>query len=439
MSGMNLGCAIVHRSCDEEGSREPGVAGGPAASVRVAARRVVAAFALVVLGFSLFVGWVAVVPAACSEASASLSDRVLVVFNRSDGGSRDVAKYYAKMRGIPDKNLCSISPIDTIKLGWKEYLSQVKEPVQKCLTAVGPGNILYIVFSYQTPYRVEGPDKRSNLIFALDQQVADIWSQLSPDFPMARPQQPYFDPARSKANVYQPFVPFADYRAEPHAKMIYSVWRLDAANAKLAKGLVDKAIAAEKSGLKGVVCIDRRWPLKTLDDSGYGAGDWDLHRAADFAREAGFQVIEDANEAEFGTPPAPECPDAALYAGWYSLNHYNNAFTWNTGALGLHIDSLSAWGPRSGTNWAANAIQKGITVTSGAVEEPGLSGLVHPSGTFRDLFQGANVGDAFLRNTAFLKWEILYIGDPLYRPFPQGKPPFAKKQGKKAKPTDEKQ
>ncbi len=243
--------------------------------------------------------------------------------------------------------------------------------------------------------------------------------------------QPYYARAQSKANVYQPFVSFADYRAQNPTPLIYSVWRLDAATAKLAKGLVDKAIEAEKSGLKGEVCIDRRWPLNTIEDNGYGAGDWDLHRAADFAREAGFKVIEDDNGAEFGTPPAPNCPNAALYAGWYSLNHYNNAFTWNTGAIGIHLDSLSAWGPRSGPNWSANAILHGITVTTGAVEEPGLQGLVHPSGTFRDLFQGANVGDAFLRNTAALKWEILYIGDPLYRPFPHGLPPF---NGNKPKP-----
>ena len=84
-----------------------------------------------------------------APAPTALSDRVLVVFNRGDGGSREVAKYYAKMRGIPQQNLCSIAPIDPVILGWKEYLVQVKAPIQKCLTAVGRDNILYIVFSYQ--------------------------------------------------------------------------------------------------------------------------------------------------------------------------------------------------------------------------------------------------------------------------------------------------
>ena len=363
-----------------------------------------------------------------APAPTALSDRVLVVFNRGDGGSREVAKYYAKMRGIPQQNLCAIAPIDPVILGWKEYLVQVKAPIQKCLTAVGRDKILYIVFSYNTPFTIVGPDQRAVAPeTALDQHVGDIWEQVAPEFAQPIPNQPYFAAARSKANLYRPFVSLADYRAGPGAKTIYSVWRLDGPDAKLAKGLVDKAIEAERTGLKGEVCIDRRWPLNSVEDKGYGAGDWDLHRAADFARKAGFKVIEDANDQEFGTPPAPMCPNAALYAGWYSLNNYNNAFTWNTGAIGIHLDSLSAWNPRTGTNWVTNAVKRGITVTTGAVREPFLAGLVHPSGTFRDLFQGANVGDAFLRNTALLKWQILYIGDPLYRPFPNGLPPFAKR------------
>lgn len=127
----------------------------------------------------------AAIAAVCEEAPAPtpLSDRVLVVFNRSDNGSRDVAKYYVKMRGIPEKNLCSIAPSNPFLLDWKEYLLQVKAPIQKCLTDVGRDKILYIVFSFQTPFRVIGPDKQTGQKFAVDQQVADIWSQYAPDFP----------------------------------------------------------------------------------------------------------------------------------------------------------------------------------------------------------------------------------------------------------------
>jgi hypothetical protein len=210
----------------------------------------------------------------------------------------------------------------------------------------------------------------------------------------------------------------------PDAYNIYSVWRLDAANAGLAKGLVDKAIFAETYGLKGKACFDRQHgPIAKLPDYGSGTGDWDLYRAAEFADRAGFQVVEDDQMAEFGTPPAPlRCDGAVLYAGWYSLNHYNDAFIWYPGAIGIHLDSASALNPRGGTNWSANALLKGITITSGAVSEPFLEGLPHPDEVLFCVFQGSNAGDALLRSTRWLKWTILNMGDPLYCPFPRGAP-----------------
>jgi hypothetical protein len=99
-------------------------------------------------------------------------------------------------------------------------------------------------------------------------------------------------------------------------------------------------------------------------------------------------------------------------------------FSWNPGAIGWHLDSASAYDPRGGASWAPNAVAKGITITTGAIDEPYLQGLVRPSGAFRNLLEGANVGDAFLRNTRWLKWMVIYYGDPLYRPFPGGKAPF---------------
>ena len=354
-----------------------------------------------------------------------LKKRVLVVYNSTDSASAKVAKYYAAKRNIPAANLCRISPPSRDRLSWSQYVAWVKTPVQKCLNAVGPESILYIVFTYQTPYSVSGSG--SPLSYSLDQYVADIWDQYSTQdaYPMPGRFHPYYDNAQSQGNVYQPFLSLADYRAQPFALTIYSVWRLDGATEAMAEGLVDKAMAAESSTLSGKACFDRnRGAITKVADVGYGEAEWDLHNAAKFAGMAGFTVLEDSNSAEFGTPPAPMCPNAALYSGWYSLNHYNNAFTWNTGAIGIHLDSASALNPRGGPNWSANAIINGITVTSGSVSEPYLQGLVRPGGTFRDLLQGANVGDAFLRNTRWLKWMTLNLGDPLYRPFPNGLPPF---------------
>ena len=363
-----------------------------------------------------------------------LNERVLVVYNGRSKDSRRVASHYVQKRSIPAENKCALnairskphSSVPALYVAEDEFEARVARPVRKCLARVGKEKILYIVLTFDTPFHLVDTPKGAGV--AIDSYLADVWSRN-----VGSPQpNPYFAPVSSKAEQYSPFESLADYRARQRKDLVYSVWRLDASSPQLAMGLVDKAMAAEQAGLKGIACFDRRRggdDMKDVEGTGYGAGEWELYRAAQFAREAGFPVIEDANPAEFGTAPAPlRCDEAVLYSGWYQLQHYNDAFTWNVGAIGFHLDSESASNPRTGHNWSANALNKGITVTSGAVDEPFLTGLPHPAGVFRNLFEGANVGDAFFRNTAEVRWQILNMGDPLYTPFRGGVKAFLKKK-----------
>ncbi len=365
------------------------------------------------IAYSLFAGLV-LSPA----QSLPLNQRVLVVYDTDFAGSRDVANYYMAKRGIPERNSCKIRVSSAEYIGRDEFEKHVKQPIRKCLDTLGKDQILYIVFSYQTPFVLQLDGKS----YSLDQFVADIWDEYLPFRPASQGEvQPYLGYAQSEGNVYQPFVSLAAYREKPGAPHIYSVWRIDAATPALAKGLIDKALFAEAHGLSGNACFDLTTPIAGVADYRYGAGNWDIYQAEQFARAAGFPILEDTHSEEFGTAPAPlRCDGAALYAGWYTLNHYNDAFSWNPGAIGIHLDSASAYSPRKGPNWAANALLKGITITSGAVSEPFLENLPHPDQAFLSLFEGANVGDALLRSTQLLKWMIINIGDPLYRPFPNG-------------------
>jgi len=360
-----------------------------------------------------------------ASAQSSLASQVLVVYDPTNTNSTNVANHYVASRKIPTANLCAVSPPETlIQLSWSTYVSAMKTPIQNCLTSVGPSQILYIVLSYIRPFSILAQNGK---VYDLDSYIEDIWDQYSTvdAFPFPVQAQPYFAGNQAQGNVYQSFQSFATYRSQQGALEIYSVWRLDGATPALAEGLVDKAATAEASGLSGQVCIDRNGgAINNELDSGSAIHEWDLHMAAVFAGQAGLTVIEDQNPQEFGTPPAPNCPNAALFAGWYSLNHYNNAFTWNPGAIGIHLDSLSALDPRSGTNWSANAIINGITATSGVISEPLTQAFPHPDGVFLDLLSGANIGDAILRNTIWLKWMNVHIGDPLYQPFAGGLAPF---------------
>jgi uncharacterized protein (TIGR03790 family) len=260
----------------------------------------------------------------------------------------------------------------------------------------------------------------------MDSYISDIWDQYSTvDFnPGPTAAHRYYADMQNQGNVYAPFQSLAEFRAQPRSQLLYSTWRLDGSTPAIAMGIVDKATLAMNRA-SGAACIDRnRGDIGGILDASYGAGDWDLHKAAVFLGQAGLYVVEDSNYDEFGSGLAPAtCPadgsPVAFYSGWYSLNHYNGSgvFNWAPGAIGFHLDSASILDPRGGANWSANALVNGITVTSGAVTEPYLEGLPRPAGIFRNLLEGANVGDAFLRNTRWLKWMIVNVGDPLYRPF----------------------
>lgn len=364
----------------------------------------------------------------CAQAQ-SLGSRTLVVYHADQPDSVAVANYYATRRNIPAANLCAIRPPSLTNLTLAEYEQIVQQPVRGCLQTVGRTQVLYIVLTYETPFTYQ---LATGAVYSVDSALSDLWDQIATqrDIPSPTRSHPYYTEPQTQGNRYEPFTSFAQYRARTDAKLFYAVWRLDAPSKSLAMGLIDKAIQAETAGLTGNACFDRRYgSMEGEPDASYGSGEWDLHRAAQFARAAGFAVVEDENNAEFGTAPAPlRCENAALYAGWYSLNRYYDAFSWTPGAIGFHLDSLSAQSPRRGTNWTANALLKGITITGGAVDEPYLGALVHPDGFYRDLFSGANVGDAALRNQPWVKWRTLLVGDPLYRPFPTGRAPFPRTQ-----------
>jgi uncharacterized protein (TIGR03790 family) len=371
--------------------------------------------------------------AASLPLTASSHPEVLVVYNSNDPNSLPVASHYMSQRSIPASNLCVIAPPSSDYLSLSDYTTYVKTPIQSCLNTLGPKSILYIVMSYMTPFRLlAGPFG----LAALDSYVADIWDKYvsQPFLIVPNLTQPYYADSQSQGNVYSPFQSFAAYRANARNPLIYSVWRLDGPTAAIASALVDQALAVESTPPfmpSGQACIDELVDATLYSDFSYRTGDWDLYKASQFLSAAGmmasppFTVLLDTLSTEFGSPPSPLCPNTAFYSGWYSLENYNDAFTWQTGSVGWHLDSGAALSPRTGPYWVPNALQRGIAVTTGAVQEPYLQGMVRPGGAYRNLLEGASVGDAFLRNTRWLKWQILYVGDPLYRPFGSGLPPFS--------------
>ncbi|MBN1457254.1 MAG: TIGR03790 family protein, partial [Sedimentisphaerales bacterium] len=191
--------------------------------------------------------------------------------------------------------------------------------------------------------------------------------------------------------------------------------RLDGPGEEIARGLIDKAVKAQREGLKGRAYIDKGYSLLKTKPL-YKVYDDHLGRAAEVIAGRGFEVITDDTKNVFGEG---KCPRAALYCGWYSLRRYVDAFDFVDGAVGYHIASLEAVDLRDGqsTQWVPSMLADGITVTIGAVAEPYLSAFPKPDCFFAELFKGKTVVEAYYRCSPFNSWQMMLIGDPLYRPF----------------------
>ncbi|MFZ0034974.1 MAG: TIGR03790 family protein, partial [Sedimentisphaerales bacterium] len=195
------------------------------------------------------------------------------------------------------------------------------------------------------------------------------------------------------------------------------VSRLDGPSFKIAKGLVDKAIMAEKTGLKGIAYIDSRGIADDKKPYSYGNFDQSLRNLAVIIRlRTNMPVKEERTEKLFG-PGA--CPQTAIYCGWYSLKKYVDAFDFVDGAVGYHISSLEAVDLRdpNSTQWCPAMLKHGITATIGAVAEPYLHSFPQPKEFFLELFSGSCLVEAYYHTNPFNSWQLVLIGDPMYTPF----------------------
>jgi uncharacterized protein (TIGR03790 family) len=195
------------------------------------------------------------------------------------------------------------------------------------------------------------------------------------------------------------------------------VSRIDGPGFEIAKGLIDKAIAAEKTGLRGVAYIDSRGIKNDRNPYSTGHFDQSLRSLALLTKfRTDMAVKEEQTEKLFKTG---ECPQAAIYCGWYSLKKYIDAFDFVDGAVGYHISSLEAVDLRdpNSSQWCPAMLKDGITATLGAVDEPYLHSFPNPTEFFLELFNGRCLVEAYYHTNPFNSWQLVLIGDPLYRPF----------------------
>jgi tetratricopeptide (TPR) repeat protein len=197
---------------------------------------------------------------------------------------------------------------------------------------------------------------------------------------------------------------------------ILMVARLDGPTAEIAKGLVDKALQAEREGLWGRAYFDARGVTNH-----YKLGDDIILGAEKTAARHGFETTLDKTEAVF--PPGFPLSHIGLYVGWYEFNvagaMAQAKLEFMPGAFAYHLHSYSAQTIRNpNERWVGPLLARGATCTMGCTEEPYLEGTPDVSVFIaRWLFLGYSFGEAAYTSQKYLSWQTTVVGDPLYRPF----------------------
>jgi uncharacterized protein (TIGR03790 family) len=389
--------------------------------------------------------------ACCAAARALEPGEILIVVNRENAASVRLARDYCEKRGVPAGNVIlaalGTSLRDTISRA--DYDARLAGPIRYALLNRKEfGGVKCLLTTYGIPFRVgpreplSGCDAQlKQLRQLLEQEKAAMAELEGKGQTDSAPYRNYrFGAAQIQADIDRIMGreteasvdselslvlcnAYALYRWQPNALRnptapqsfkTLMVARLDGPSYGIAKGLIDKALAAEAKGLTGTAYIDSRG-LSGKDL--YSFCDQSLRDLALLVRlRTSLAVKEERTAALF---PPGSCPQTALYCGWYSVGKYVDAFEFVDGAVGFHVASFEAAHLRdpNSTEWCPALLQHGITATLGPVAEPYLHAFPEPKAFFGTLFDGHCLVEAYYLTQPFNSWQLVLIGDPLYRPF----------------------
>jgi uncharacterized protein (TIGR03790 family) len=343
---------------------------------------------------------------------AQTADQVLVVINESSAISREIGQYYARRRGIPAANICTIRTAPQEGIARSVYDSEIEAPVGAFLKNHGmQERILYIVLTSGVPLRINGSGE------ALKTDTASVDSELTLLYQRLRSVKiPLEGP------VDNPFFGHRDSPFRHPAFPMYLVTRLDGYNMSDMKGLVDRALLARNVGS---FVID----LKVRENN--PGNQW--------LRTAALLLPKDRVILDETSKVLADVPNVIAYASWGSNDtdrkHRYLHIGWLPGAIATEFVSFDGrtfrppppkweignWGDNK--TWYAGApqsltadyIHEGATGASGQVSEPYLAYCPRPDFVLPAYNSGRTLAESFYLGIPGLSWMNVVIGDPLTR------------------------
>jgi uncharacterized protein (TIGR03790 family) len=387
----------------------------------------------------------------CTAAGALQPEEILVVVNGDIEQSVQLGQYYCQKRNVSEKNILSLSLgtqlTDSISRG--DFDVKIAEPIRKRLAKEDAGKpFKCLLMTYGTPYKV-GPrgqlkDKQERFL----QLKADInqceiklavatdageKAKINKEIKTAQQELDWITGRETNASVDSELSmvksgSYKLYRWQPNqlyrlsnypADLVTTIMvsRLDGPTPEIARGLLEKALSAERTGLHGTVYIDSRGLKDDKKAGSFGNFDQQVRDTAILFRFlTKLEVKEERTEKLF---EPNSCPRTAIYCGWYSLKKYVDSFDFVDGAIGYHIASFEAVDLRdaNSTQWCTAMLMHGVTATLGPVAEPYLHTFPKPNDFFLELLHGKCLVEAFYLAEPVCSWQIMLIGDPLYAPF----------------------
>lgn len=354
---------------------------------------------------------------------------VVILANSNDRESVALAEFYAGKRGVPAGRIIALPlPADEI-IDAREFVVRIWDPLREALVEQGMVQGVFL----------SGRDRftRNRLVVSRHDISAIV---ICKGVPLGFRAEPLWVDEQDKSRLPEQFVrtekaidsalslilesnhsmvgpainPHFRERPGPESvkNRVVPVGRLDGPSFSLARDLVNKAIEAEKKGLRGRAYVDIGGPHPTGDE-------W-LRQTEAILRRHDFATDTETTRALFQANHRFDAP--ALYFGWYSRNIEG---VWNDiavmpppGAIGFHIHSFSASTLRHrARGWSAPLVANGMTLTVGNVFEPYLEATHLPHLFLIGLLEGKTAGMASLESLRFINWQTILLGDPLYRPF----------------------
>jgi len=379
-------------------------------------------------------------------------DEILVVANNDRPESVALAKYYMERRKVPSGNIVLLKTNALETIPRIDYDQQIAAPVRSAVS--NRPHIRCLLLVYGIPLKVAAPiltAAEKEKVRSLQQEQRNIDAMLKSEGLKAANRQSLEDELKRIKNeigsrkktaqlaaldseialiraseyplsgrVPNPyFLGHKSHENRLKKKDVLMVSRIDGPTPGIVRRIIDDALKAEAAGLKGTAYFDARWPDNDQRArSGYQYYDKSIHKAAGIVKKSGrMPVVVDGSERLF---QKGECPEAALYCGWYSLAKYVDAFEWQPGAIGFHIASAECTTlKKAGSQvWCKKMLENGVAATIGPVGEPYVDGFPLPEVFFSFLVDGyLTLAECYLISLPYLSWKMILVGDPLYRPF----------------------